>query len=62
MKKKFLLFFLLAIVIVIAIFLGVKDFRKEKINQITEYIPQEEISEEQQRHLQAGISNFPTVD
>ena len=49
MKKKFLLLFLLAVVIVITIFLGVKDFREEKINQITEYIPQEEISEEQQR-------------
>lgn len=49
MKGKFFLYLILVVIIAIAVFLGVKSFTKDKDGKITEYIPQEEISEEQER-------------
>ncbi len=49
MRGKIFLYIVLLIIIVIAIFLGVKSFFKVKPDEIKEYTPQEEISEEQER-------------
>ena len=49
MRVKLFLYVLLAVIIVIATFLGVKSFTKDDNIDIKEYIPQEEISEEQER-------------
>lgn len=49
MRGKIFFYIVLILIIVIAIFLGVKSFFKDKTVQVTEYTPQEEISEEQER-------------
>ena len=49
MRGKIFLYIVLLIIIVIAIFLGVKSFFKVKPDEIKEYTPQEEISAEQER-------------
>ena len=49
MKIKVILYVFLAIIIIVAAYLLIKGFTKKEENQITEYIPQEEISEVQER-------------
>ena len=49
MKGKIFLYTILVGIIGVAIFLGVKSATENENNEIMEYIPQEEISEEQER-------------